>query len=77
MSEQSGSASDSGEARGGITALPQYFRDSVAEFKKVSSPTRQETIQATMVVMFMIVVIGLYLGLLDLVFHRVMQALVS
>ncbi len=64
-------------SKSGIAGLPQYLRDSVGELKKISSPTRQETMQATMVVMIMILIIGGYLGVLDLIFNRVMEALVS
>jgi preprotein translocase subunit SecE len=52
-----------------------YARDSLAEIKKVTFPTRQETIQATLVVIVMMVLVSAYLGLLDLVFFRLMQAL--
>jgi preprotein translocase subunit SecE len=52
-----------------------YARDSFSELKKVTFPTRQETIQATMVVIVMMVLVSAYLGLLDLVFLRLMQAL--
>jgi preprotein translocase subunit SecE len=52
-----------------------YARDSYAEIKKVTFPTKQETIQATLVVLLMMALVAAYLGLLDLVFFRLMQAL--
>lgn len=51
-----------------------FTRESWAELKKVTFPTRQETIQATLVVLMMMVLVSAYLGLLDLVFYKLMQA---
>jgi len=51
-----------------------FAQDSWAELKKVTFPTRQETIQATIVVLVMMVLVATYLGLLDLVFNKLMRA---
>lgn len=50
-----------------------FTRDAWEELKKVHTPTRQETIQATIVVMVMIFVFAIFLGLTDLIVHSVMQ----
>ena len=66
------------EAKAGIIGEGVAFtRESWAELKKVSTPTRQETVQATIVVVFMMVMIAAYLGLLDLIFNKLMQAVLS
>lgn len=60
-----------------LTRGTAFFNDSILELKKVTRPTRQETIQATFVVILMMVIVSLYLGVLDLVFNRVMQSILS
>ena len=47
------------------------------ELSKVSSPTRQETIQITIVTLILMVVIALALGLMDMVFGSLMTQLLS
>ncbi len=54
-----------------------YMVGSWDELKKVSSPTRQETVQATLVTLVILFVVAIYLGLLDLVFFRLMEAVLS
>lgn len=43
-----------------------FLHDAQIEVRKVVWPTRQETIQTTMVVIFMVVLVGLFLWLLDM-----------
>lgn len=50
----------------GLTALPRYFHDSWIELKKVHKPTRQETVQATIVVLVMVIAVAIFLGTIDL-----------
>ena len=61
-----------------ITANPisrgiGFFGESWRELKKVHVPTRQETIQATMVVLAMVVLFAMFLGLADYVIGNIMQ----
>lgn len=42
-----------------------FARDSRTELRKVVWPTRQETIQTTLVVMLVVILIGVFLWLLD------------
>ncbi|MCC6220995.1 MAG: preprotein translocase subunit SecE [Deltaproteobacteria bacterium] len=44
------------------------------ELKKVHLPSRQETMQATMVVMFMMFLFAVFLGLADYIVGNIMQA---
>ena len=55
----------------------EFFSDSVEELKKVTAPTKQETIQATVVTLFIIVFVSLCLFLLDVVFNQLMKALLT
>ena len=59
-----------------ISKLPEYLRESVAELKKVTSPTRAETIQATLVTMLIMVFVSVSLFLMDLVFGRIINSLI-
>lgn len=49
----------------GIMAIPQFFRESWLELKKVHAPTRPETIQATIVTLIMVVIVSSFLGGVD------------
>jgi preprotein translocase subunit SecE len=49
----------------GVMALPQFLKDSWLELKKVHAPTRQETIQATIVTLIMLFFVSLFLGGVD------------
>jgi preprotein translocase subunit SecE len=47
-------------------SLRDYLGESVFELRKVVWPTRQETIQTTLVVMVVVVILSILLGLIDL-----------
>ena len=47
-------------------ALRDYFSESIFELRKVVWPTRQETVQTTLVIMVVVVVLAILLGLIDL-----------
>jgi preprotein translocase subunit SecE len=47
-----------------------FYRETVAELRKVSWPTRTEAINLTRVVTIVIVAMGLFLGVLDFLFTR-------
>ncbi|MSQ21896.1 MAG: preprotein translocase subunit SecE [Dehalococcoidia bacterium] len=51
----------------------QFFGEVVSELKKVTWPTRQETIRLTLLVIAVSVAIGVVLGLLDLLFTRLLD----
>lgn len=65
-----------GEAgpRGGIF---RFFGEVVSELKKVTWPTRQETMRLTLLVIAVSVVIGVALGGLDLLFTRLLELITS
>jgi preprotein translocase subunit SecE len=47
-------------------ALRDFFSESLFELRKVVWPTRQETIQTTLVIMAVVVILSILLGLIDL-----------
>ena len=48
-------------------AMQRYFNETVGELRKVSWPTRQEAIQLTIIVLVVMVFMGVFLGLVDLI----------
>ena len=54
----------SDEKVGGLSRPFAFFNETWAELKKISTPTRQETVQATMVVLVMMFFVSLFLWLL-------------
>ena len=51
----------------------EFVREVVAEFRKVTWPSRQELINSTVVVITVTVVVSLFLGLVDVVLARVVE----
>ena len=54
-----------------------FFRECWDELKKVHPPTRQETVQATLVVLLMIVLFSVFLGATDLIVGELMQKILT
>ena len=50
--------------------LSKFYRETTAELKKVSWPTRAEAIHLTRVVLIVIFAMGAFLGLLDYAFSQ-------
>ena len=65
------------KSRNPIATSIQFGKDSFAELKKVSHPTKQETIQATIAVFFMIFFFALFMGLIDLGLGRIFHAILT
>lgn len=42
-----------------------FFTDVMTEFKRVTWPTRQDTLHSTGVVLFVTIVVAIYLGAID------------
>jgi preprotein translocase subunit SecE len=58
-------------------AVSRYFRETLAELRKVSWPTRQEAIQLTLIVVVVVAVTSAFLGLLDYAFSKAIGALIG
>jgi preprotein translocase subunit SecE len=52
-----------------------FFRDSQIEVRKVVWPTRQETLQTTMLVIGVVVAVAIFLWTLDLILGRLVRLL--
>jgi len=70
-------ASDQAEAQSFIAQGRGYVTGAVDELKKVTTPTRQETIQATMVAIVIMLFVAVCLLVLDLIFSTLMKAVLS
>ena len=60
-----------------IKRIRQFFKDVIAEFKRVQWPTREATIKATSVVMCVSLAVALYLGIADLGLSDIMQMIIA
>ncbi len=49
--------------------LNQYVHETVQEIKQVSWPTQRHTIEMTMLVIAVSIVLGAYIGILDYIFQ--------
>ena len=48
-------------------AIQRYFSETLGELHKVSWPTRQQAVQLTIIVLAVMVFMGAFLGLVDLI----------
>ena len=60
-----------------IKRIRQFFKDVIAEFKRVQWPTRDATIKSTWVVVSISFVVALYLGIADLGLSDIMQTIIA
>lgn len=56
-----------------LRRVQQFFREVVAEFKKVTWPNRREVTGSTTVVIIVVFVIALFLGVVDIGLSRVVS----
>ncbi|HEY5669213.1 MAG TPA: preprotein translocase subunit SecE [Anaerolineales bacterium] len=54
-----------------------FFRETVGELRKVSWPTWQDAWNLTKIVLVVMVVMGLYLGVLDYIFTTLMALILG
>lgn len=55
----------------------RYFGDIVSELRRVTWPTREETYRLTVMVIMVAATIGLFLGLVDMVFSRLIGVILG
>ena len=60
-----------------IKRIRQFFKDVIAEFKRVQWPTREATIKSTFVVVCVSLAVALYLGIADLGLSDIMQMIIA
>jgi preprotein translocase subunit SecE len=57
--------------------LKEFFEESQVELKKVTWPTRKETLATCTAVMILVVVMSLFLGIVDLGLSKIVEAVLS
>ncbi len=57
------------------TIKPGFYGDIIDEMKKVTWPSRQTTIRLTIVVIGISLIIGLYIGIIDILLTKVLELL--
>jgi preprotein translocase subunit SecE len=57
--------------------LVKYYRETVGELRKVTWPTFEESRRLTAIVLGVTITMSIFLGLLDFIFSRGVQALVQ
>ena len=53
----------------------EFFQEVAVELKKVSWPTRQQTMNATVVVITVAFIVAFFLGIVDIVLARIVGAI--
>jgi preprotein translocase subunit SecE len=53
----------------------EFVREVVAEFRKVTWPSRQELVNSTVVVITVTVVVAVFLGAVDIMLARIVEAI--
>ena len=54
---------------------PNFITDIIDEMKKVSWPTRSETIRLTSIVIIVSLIIGLYVGIIDVLLAKGLEVI--
>ncbi|GAB6099834.1 hypothetical protein JCM16358_17130 [Halanaerocella petrolearia] len=62
--------------KGTVDKVKKFFREVKAELRKVNWPNQNEVISYTGVVVFVVVVVGLFIGGIDLVFSQIIRPLI-
>jgi preprotein translocase subunit SecE len=55
----------------------QFVKEAWIELKKVTWPSKKETMGATAVVLALVILVSLYLGLVDMALSRVMKVIIG
>lgn len=58
-----------------IASPVQFVREVITELKKVTWPTREETIKLTLVVIVLSFLVGAFIGVLDITFLKITSLL--
>lgn len=62
---------------GKVAEFREFFEQSKVELKKVTWPTRKETVQTGMAVLIFSVIMSIYLGVVDLALAKIVELILS
>ncbi len=60
-----------------LQKIKEFFQEVSVELKKVSWPTRQQTVNATVVVIALSFIVAFFLGIVDIVLARVVGSIMK
>lgn len=60
-----------------MTTPVKFLQETYSELKQVVWPTRQEVLRLTLIVITISFIVGAYIGVLDALFTRIMEALLK
>jgi len=60
-----------------VKVMGQFLRESKMELKKVKWPTRKELLASTAMVIFLVLLVALYLGMIDFGLIKVIKNIVG
>jgi len=63
--------------QGILGRISEFYKDVKAELKKVTYPTRSETMGSTTVVLILVFMIGIFLSLLDMVLVKAVRFIIQ
>ncbi len=66
-----------GIIKGIIDRVVLFFREVKVEIKKISWPQRKETIASTSIVIIIVLIIGIFLGIVDVGLARLVKLILS
>ena len=64
------------DVKGIVEKVRQFLREVRSELKKITWPGRKETVASTVVVIVIVLVAGLYLGIVDMILSRLIRFIV-
>ena len=69
--------SDKNANPGFFARMGKWFRDMKSELKKVQWPTKKQTVNNTLIVIACVIVVGIFIGLFDLVAQEGIKFLIG
>jgi preprotein translocase subunit SecE len=60
-----------------LSKIKSFFQEVSVELKKVSWPTRQQTVSATMVVIVITIIVSFFLGIVDVILARLVGTIMG
>lgn len=63
--------------KGLLSRISEFLKDVKAELKKVSYPTKSETMGSTTVVLILVFIVGIFLSVLDMVLVKAVRFIIQ
>jgi len=63
------------DIRGSLEKLKEYFREVFLEAKKVTWPSKKDTVKGTYIVLITVIIAAIFLGIVDVGLAKIIQAL--